>query len=157
MRKKETTNLTAVDGFYVKELTQGFFGEHNEGKFLLNKMGLSPDELPFSAVVFLRKRKIHWYDKNGHRAVISFRLKPNQLECFGTYLVPKDPEVYEAELQENPKAGKYLQKQKSLRLFREWGNHEDPEVIARLESEAIGDCCMQCIYQIITKKDLWAG
>lgn len=157
MKRKETTNLTTVDGFYVKELIQGFFGEHNEGKFLLNQMGLSSDELPFSVAVFLRKRKIHWYDKSGRRAVISFKLKPNQLECFGTYIIPKDPEVYEADLKKNPKASKYHQKQKSLRLFREWGNHEDPEVIARLESEAIGDCCMQCIYKIVTNNDLWAG
>ncbi len=152
MKRKETTNLATVDGFYVKELIQGFFGEHNEGKTLLNKMGLSSGELPFSAVVFLRKRKIHWYDKLGHRAVISFKLKPNQLECFGTYLIPKTQEEYEKDLKENPKAGKYHQKQKSLRLFREWGNNEDPEVIARLESEAIGDCCMQCMYQILIKK-----
>lgn len=91
---------------------------------MLQKMGLSPDAVPFSVVVFLQNQRVFWLDKNGNRVTISFKLKHNQLECFGTYL-----------------------KRKSMRLFREWGSHEDPEVIARLESEAIGDCCMRCIYE----------
>lgn len=92
---------------------------------MLQKMGLSPDAVPFSVAVFLQNQRVFWLDKNGNRVTISFKLKHNQLECFGTY----------------------LKKRKSMRLFREWGSHEDPEVIARLESEAIGDCCMRCIYE----------
>ena len=100
-------------------------GDQNEGQIMLKKMGLPIDTVPFSVAIFLQNQKIFWMDKNGNKATISFKLKPNQLECFGTY----------------------LKKRKSMRLFREWGNHEDPEVIARLESEAIGDCCMRCIYE----------
>ena len=92
---------------------------------MLQKMGLLPNAVPFSAAVFLQNQRAFWLDQGGNRVTISFKLKPNQLECFGTY----------------------LKKRKSIRLFREWGNHEDPEVIARLESEAIGDCCMKCIYE----------
>lgn len=125
MRKKETNNQTKVKGFYINELTRGFLGDQNEGQIMLKKMGLSIDTVPFSVAIFLQNQKIFWMDKNGNKATISFKLKPNQLECFGTY----------------------LKKRKSMRLFREWGNHEDPEVIARLESEAIGDCCMRCIYE----------
>lgn len=125
MRKKETNNQTKVKGFYINELTRGFLGDQNEGQIMLKKMGLPIDTVPFSVSIFLQNQKIFWMDKNGNKATISFKLKPNQLECFGTY----------------------LQKRKSMRLFREWGNHEDPEVIARLESEAIGDCCMRCIYE----------
>ena len=111
MKKKQTHDSTRVKGFYINELTRGFFGDHYEGKEMLKRMGLPSDTVPFSVAVFL--------------VTISFKLKLNQLECFGTY----------------------LKKRKSIRLFREWGNHEDPEVIARLESEAIGDCCMRCIYE----------
>ena len=125
MRKKETNNQTKVKGFYIHELTRGFLGDQNEGQIMLKKMGLPIDTVPFSVAIFLQNQKIFWMDKNGNKATISFKLKPNQLECFGTY----------------------LKKRKSMRLFREWGNHEDPEVIARLESEAIGDCCMRCIYE----------
>lgn len=125
MRKKETNNQTKVKGFYINELTRGFLGDQNEGQIMLKKMGLPIDTVPFSVAIFLQNQKIFWMDKNGNKATISFKLKPNQLECFGTY----------------------LKKRKSMRLFREWGNHEDPKVIARLESEAIGDCCMRCIYE----------
>lgn len=125
MRKKETNNQTKVKGFYINELTRGFLGDQNEGQIMLKKMGLPIDTVPFSVSIFLQNQEIFWMDKNGNKATISFKLKPNQLECFGTY----------------------LKKRKSMRLFREWGNHEDPEVIARLESEAIGDCCMRCIYE----------
>lgn len=125
MKKKQTNDSTRVKGFYINELIRGFFGNQNEGKVMLKKMGLPPDAVPFSVAVFLQNQRIFWLDKNGNRVTISFKLKHNQLECFGTY----------------------LKKRKSMRLFREWGSHEDPEVIARLESEAIGDCCMRCIYE----------
>ena len=120
MKKKQTNDSTRVKGFYINELIRGFFGDHNEGKIMLQKMGLSPDAVPFSVAVFLQNQRVFW-----NRVTISFKLKHNQLECFGTY----------------------LKKRKYMRLFREWGSHEDPEVIARLESEAIGDCCMRCIYE----------
>ncbi len=147
MKKKQTNDSTRVKGFYINELIRGFFGEQNEGKLMLEKMGLSPDTVPFSAAIFLQNRHIYWFDKDGNRVVISFKLKPNQLECFGTIIIPKDPELYKAELKTNPKAEKFYKKKKSIRLFREWGEYEDPDTIARLESGAIGDCCMRCIYE----------
>lgn len=125
MKKKQTHDSTRVKGFYINELTRGFFGDHYEGKEMLKRMGLPSNTVPFSVAVFLQNQRVFWQDKDGNRVTISFKLKLNQLECFGTY----------------------LKKRKSIRLFREWGNHEDPEVIARLESEAIGDCCMRCIYE----------
>lgn len=125
MKKKQTNDSTRVKGFYINELIRGFFGEQNEGKVMLQKMGLSPDAVPFSVAIFLQDQRIFWFDKDGNRVTISFKLKPHQLECFGTY----------------------RKKRKSMRLFREWGGYEDPEVIARIESGAIGDCCMRCIYE----------
>ena len=129
MKKKQTNDSTRIKGFYINELIRGFFGDHNEGRIMLQKMGLSPDTIPFSVAVFLQNQRVFWHDVNGNRITISFKLKHNQLECFGTY----------------------LKKKKSIRLFREWSIHEDPEVIARLESEAIGDCCMRCIYENLIK------
>ena len=129
MKKKQTNDSARVKGFYINELIRGFFGDHNEGRIMLKKMGLSPDIVPFSVAVFLQNQRAFWLDKKGNRVTISFKLKHNQLECFGTY----------------------LKKRKSIRLFREWSIHEDPEVIARLESEAIGDCCMRCIYENLTE------
>ena len=125
MRKKETHNQTTVKGFYINDLTRGFWGDQNEGRAMLQKMGLPTDIIPFSVAVFLQNKRTFWFDKDGNQVTISFKLKPGQLECFGTY----------------------LKKRKSKRLFLEWGNHEDYEIIARLESEAIGECCMKCIYE----------
>ena len=127
MKKKQTNDSTRVKGFYINEFIRGFFGDNNEGRETLSRMGLPSNSIPFSVAVFLQTQRIVWQDKNDNRVTISFKLRPNQLECFGTY----------------------LKKKKSIRLFREWGTHEDPEVIARLESEAIGDCCMRCIYEIL--------
>lgn len=128
MKKKQTNDSTRVKGFYINELIRGFFGEQNEGKVMLQKMGLSPDAVPFSVAIFLQNQRIFWFDKDGNRVTISFKLKPHQLECFGTY----------------------LGKRKSLRIFREWNNYEDPDMIARLESETIGELCMKCIYENLT-------
>ena len=127
MKKKETDSRAKASGYYIHEFTRGFFGEKNEGGRMLRRMGLPADTVPFSAAAFLQKRRTRWKDSSGNIASISFKLKSNQMECFGSYLGQK----------------------KSIRLFREWGNHEDPEVIARLESEAIGDLCMTCINEIL--------
>lgn len=125
MKKKQTDDLTKAKGYYINEFTRGFLGEKGEGNKMLRQMGLSTGMVPFSVATFLQNKKIRWKDCDGRMASISFKIKPDQMECFGSYLGQK----------------------KSIRLFREWNNHEDPEVIARLESEAIGDLCMKCIYE----------
>lgn len=127
MKKRNPNEEIKINGLYSKELMQGFFGEQNEGRQMLMNMGLPYNEMPFSAVVFLRNQCIFWKDNNGNVAHISFKLKEQQIECFGTY----------------------NGKRKSIRLFREWNNYEDEDTIARLESEAIGDCCAKCIYEIM--------
>lgn len=125
MKRKETDDRIKVSGYYINEFTRGFLGEQNEGNKMLRQMGLPTDTIPFSVAAFLQNKRIRWKDSSGNVASISFRLRSNQMECFGHYLGQK----------------------KSIRLFREWGNHEDLEMIARLESEAIGDLCMKCIYE----------
>lgn len=125
MKRKETNNQIKISGYYINELIRGFLGEQDEGNKMLRLMGLPTGIVPFSVAIFLQNKKTCWKDKDGNVASISFKLKPNQMECFGSY----------------------LGKKKSIRLFREWGNHEDLETVARLESEAIGDLCMKCIYE----------
>lgn len=128
MKKKEINDQVKVNGYHIQEFNKGFLGENGEGKKMLKRMGLSTEIIPFSTVIFLQNKRAFWKDNQGNRATISFKMKPDQLECFGTY----------------------LGKRKSLRLFREWNNYEDPDMIARLESETIGELCMKCIYENMT-------
>lgn len=127
MKKKVTGDNQTVNGLYINELINGFLGEFGEGRKLLDIMGLQNDILPFSAAAFIQNKRAVWKDRNGNRATISFKYKDNpaQLECYGTY----------------------LKRRKTRRLFLEWENDDDMEKIARLESEAIGELCMKCIYE----------
>lgn len=130
MKKRSTGDELKVNGYYINELIRGFFGDQDEGRTMLRLMGLPTNEIPFSVVTFLQNNRIFWKDSSGNKATISFKFKPNQMECFGTY----------------------LKKRKSIRMFLEWDSHEDAEKIARLESEAIGDLCMKCIYENLIDK-----
>lgn len=125
MKRIKTDDKTSVRGFYIRSLERGFMGERGEGNKMLEAMGLPKDTIPFSSASLLRNAYAFWNDSQGNRVWISFKLKHNQMECFGSY----------------------LGKEKSIRLFREWSDYEDSETIARLESEAIGDLCMRCIYE----------
>lgn len=125
MKRKQININTKINGLYAQNLIQGFFGEKNEGKQMLEYMGLPTDEIPFSITTFIQNQKTYWKDSNGNVVTISYTLKPDQLECFGSY----------------------LDNQKSMRIFREWSCREDGEMVAKLESEAIGDLCMRCIFE----------
>lgn len=125
MKRKEINDSIKVGKFYIKELVHGFMGEQEEGKRMLEHMGLPSDTTPFSAVKFLQNSRASWKDKDGNKASIWFSLKSNQIECFGAY----------------------LDKKKSIRVFREWKENEDREFVSKIESEAIGDLCMKCIYE----------
>lgn len=125
MKRKEINDKIKVNGYYVNEFTRGFLGDQDEGKWMLEQMGLQSEVVPFSVITFFQNKQAYWKDKDNNIASISFNLKPNQIECFGSY----------------------LGKKKTIRIFREWGFRENKEVIVRLESEAIGDLCMKCIYE----------
>lgn len=128
MKKRKTDSDFKINGYYIQEFNQGFFGEHHEGQKMLKIMGLPTNAIPFSTAKFLQNKRTFWIDNQGNRAYISYRLKTGQLEC----------------------SGNYLGKKKSLRLFKEWNAYEDMDMIAKLESEAIGELCMKCIYDNIT-------
>lgn len=124
MKRKAVKNEVKAGEYYVADFTRGFFGEQNEGRIMLEKMGLAPDAIPFSAARFLQNKKIQWQDSSGKTARMSYKVKPYILECNGSYLGQK----------------------KTIRLYLEWGSNEDAETIKKLESEAIGELCMKCIY-----------
>jgi len=124
-KRTEIDDQLKVNGFYVKDVELGFFGEQDEGKRMLQMMGLPTDTLPFSAATLLQDKKVRWKDCNGKVASMSFKLKDDQIEFYGSYLGNK----------------------KSTRIFREWGDYEEADKIVRLESEAIGNLCMMCIYE----------
>lgn len=124
-KRTEMDGQLKVDGFYVNDVELGFFGEQNEGRKMLQMMGLPTDTLPFSAAAFIQNRKVRWKDCNGKVASMSFKLKDDQIEFFGSYRGIR----------------------KSNRIFREWGDYEERETIVHLESEAIGNLCMMCIYE----------
>ena len=124
MKRKVTSSKLKIDGYYINEIIRGFLGDQDEGKKMLDIMGLPINEVPFSVATFIQNKRVFWKDVYGNKATISFKVKSNQLECFGTY----------------------KKKRKSYRVFLEWGTNEDHEKIARLESEAIGNLCMLCIY-----------
>lgn len=123
MKKRIQLQNSKEGGFYAKNVEDGFLS-YREGKELLRDMGLSTDHVPFSTMLFLRNRKAMWIDKDGQKASVSFKLKDNLIECFGSY---KGVD-------------------RTMRLYREWDSNEDSEMIMRLESEAIGNLCMLCVY-----------
>lgn len=125
MKRKVTCEKLKIEGFYINEIIAGFLGDQDEGKKMLKMMGLPTDVVPFSVATFIQNKRVFWKDSQGNKATISFKKKPNQLECYGTY----------------------LKKRRYLRVFLEWSNSENREKIARLESQAIGDLCMRCIYE----------
>ena len=128
MKRKDIDKNTKVSGFYISELVRGFFGEQDEGKKMLALMGLPSERIPFSAASFLLNKQARWADVAGNVAIISFKIHEDQIECFGSYMEQK----------------------KSHRMFTEWCMEDDDEMIVRLMSEAIGDLCMKCIYEIMT-------
>lgn len=127
MKRKITGDDVKSGGYYVNDFVRGFWGEFDEGHRMLSQMKLPHNKIPFSVSAFLNTRKTHWKDSEGNLVLISFVSKPTQLECFGSY----------------------LGKKRSIRMFLEWSVYEDDEKIIRLESEAIGDLCMKCIYETL--------
>lgn len=127
MKLRETTTQLDNSCLLKAEIISGFFGDRGEGNEVLNRMGLPSDTLPFDIDDFISKRCASWLDADGLVAEVIFDITPIQIECFGFYKGEK----------------------KSMRVFREWGNDECPEMIQVLESEAIGDLCMRCLYELI--------
>lgn len=116
-------------GYYIKDATQGFFGEKGEGKIVLEMMGLDPDVLPFSMAIYLKRHHVQWRDAEGRWVNMHFKVTDQRI-TFHT---------------------DYLGNRKSAILFREWESYEDKNDVAHLESEAIGNMSMLCLYDKMVK------
>ena len=117
-------------GYYIQDATRGFWGDKMEGETVLSEMGLPIDKLPFSMAFYLKKRNVQWKDCNGKLACMSFCVTEQRIEFFASY----------------------NGKKKSMSLWREWEAYEDKNDIVRLESEAIGNMSMLCIYDKLFSK-----
>lgn len=117
-------------GYYIQDATRGFWGDRLEGEEILQEMGLPTDRLPFSMAFYLKKHKVQWKDGNGKLVCMSFCVTDQRIEVFASY----------------------NGKKKSAALWREWESYEDKDEIRRLESEAIGNKSMLCIYDKMFEK-----
>ena len=130
MRRVGTRNKDKAGGYYIRYATQGFYGDRGEGKYVLERMGISTDKLPFSMAYYLKHHNVQWRDINGKLACISFCVTEHRIEFYASYL------------------GNF----KKAILFREWESYEDQEDVLCLESEAIGNMSMLCIFEKLENK-----
>ena len=116
-------------GYYIKDATQGFFGEKGEGNVVLERMGLDPNVLPFSMAAYLKRHHVQWKDAEGRLVNMSFMVTDQRI-------------TFQTE---------YLGNRKNAILFREWESYEDKNDVRHLESEAIGNMSMLCLYDKMMK------
>lgn len=120
----KVNNRLRVNGYYIKDVAEGFFGPQDEGRGMLHAMGLPDDTIPFDIVQFLKEGKARWKDKNGHIAFISFRITDEYIHFYSYYLGRKN----------------------SVRMKRDWDEcYDTASEVAHTESDAIGNLCMMCI------------
>ena len=117
-------------GYYIQRATSGFWGEQREGEQVLEAMGLNPNKLPFSMAFYLKKHKVQWRDKDDKLVCMSFCVTEYKMEFYASYNGMK----------------------KSMSLWREWETYEDKDDIRKLESEAIGNMSMKCLYEKMFQK-----
>lgn len=130
MKRKEIDDEAKVGRYYVSEAMKGFWGDKMEGRKVLSAMGLRTDQPPFSIASFLKSRNANWNDANGNMVQVSFNRKPMMLECVGDYLGSK----------------------RVIKIYVEWSKQDSKDMADKLESEAIGNLCSQCLYDIIQNK-----
>lgn len=114
-------NHLRVNGFYIKDVIKGFFGEFDEGNWMLEQMGLPYNVIPFDVADFLRNGETYWKDCNGKIAYMSFKFEDGYLVCFCSYL-----------------GRKYT-------VTADRDTEGTPSEVAHNDSHNIGNTCMQCI------------
>jgi len=131
MRLIKTKEKEKVGGYYIRDATIGFWGDKGEGRIVLMSMGLDEDILPFSMAFYLKKHHVQWQDSDGNVISMSFCVTGQRIEFFASY----------------------RGKRKTSVLFREWETYEDKRDIAHLESEAIGNMSMMCLYEKLINEE----
>lgn len=111
-----------IKGVSVQHFLSGWWGEHNNGKELLQELGLPTDELPFDVERFLERGTVEFKDSMGENISVCYKKHDTHFE-FGCI---------------------YHNKRRAFRLFREWES-ESLDAIIQLESYSIGDCIRQII------------
>lgn len=129
MRLVGSRRKDKAGGYYIQDATNGFWGK-GEGEVVLSEMGLPTTILPFSMAYYLKKHNVQWKDSRGRLACMSFCVTEQRIEFYASY----------------------NGKKKSASLWREWETYEDKNEILRLESEAIGNMSMLCIYDKLFAK-----
>ncbi len=130
MRLVGSSRKNKAGGYYIQDATRGFWGDKMEGEAVLREMGLPTDTLPFSMAFYLKRHSVQWKDSDDRLACMSFCVTEQRIEFYASY----------------------NGKKKSAVLWREWEAYEDKEDILRLESEAIGNMSMLCIYDKLCAK-----
>lgn len=111
-------------GYYIHRATTSFWGDNGECEQILEAMGLPTDKLPFSMAFYLKKHNVQWRDKDNKLACLSFCVTDYKMEFYASYNGMK----------------------RTAALWREWETYEDKDDIRKLESDAIGEMSMRCLY-----------
>lgn len=111
-----------INGIDVNNFCSGWWGEHGEGKELLDELGLASDIMPFNIEQFLRRSSVLFKDTDGEKISVGLKKHDTHFE-FGCVCRGK---------------------KRALRLYREWQG-ESLDFIIQLESYAIGECVRQII------------
>ena len=120
-----------IDGFYVKNVAGGFLGSSYNycGKKMLRLMGLPKEIIPFDIVDFIHSGETYWKDCDGNIAYISFKIKGDEITCFGSYLGRK----------------------KTVSFTHDLYNKRITQPI-RNSSQNMAESCMLCIYEYMHKE-----
>lgn len=111
-----------INSIDVQQFCLGWWGEHNEGRDLLDELGLVNDIIPFNIEQFLQRLTTSFKDADGEAVSVCLKKHDTHFE-FGCI---------------------YRGKRRAIRLYREWQG-ESLDSIIQLESYSIGECVRQII------------
>lgn len=106
----------------IQHFIAGWWGEHSEGRKLLQMLGLPPDKIPFNVEQFLKNKSVTLKDAWRNRIMVWLNKSDTLFEFNCTY----------------------LDKRRHIRLYREW-EAESVERIIQYESYSIGECVRKII------------
>lgn len=119
--------MKIINGIIVQQFIKGWWGDNQDGKKLLQFLGLPINTLPFDAEELLRANKIVIYLVDNIAVEIS---------------IDKQDAYYEFTC-------KYPDKKFRFKLFREWDG-VDIDTIIKMESYAVGEC----VRKVLTSRSI---
>lgn len=120
IRSSKIKNI--VNGINLYYFNAGWWGKQNEGKMLLQNLGLSEEKIPFNVKQYIKNESISFVDCLGAKISICFKKYDTHFEfnCI------------------------FNNKKRTVRLYREW-TEETFDAIIQFESYSIGECTRQII------------